>query len=154
MMKQTELGMRSVAAVLFLLLITVQTGVARAESAPPVVPDRAEPLPKELENVGITERLNEQVPLDLEFLDESGKIVRIGDYFSGDRPVILNPVYYTCPMLCGLVLNGVIEGMQGMEWTAGNQFEVVTLSIDPTETPTYGADSITVLEGLEAGVAV
>ncbi len=96
---------------------------------------RAEPLPKDLENVGITERPNEQLPLDLLFTDESGEAARLGDFF-GERPVLLNLGYYTCPMLCGLVLNGVIEALKTIDWTPGKEFAIVTVSIDPSETST------------------
>jgi protein SCO1/2 len=95
---------------------------------------RAERLPPELEGVGITERLNEQLPLDLEFTDEDGKPVKLGDYFSAGRPVLLTLNYYACPMLCTLQLNGLVEGLRGMSWTPGGQFEVVTVSFDPRET--------------------
>ena len=102
------------------------------------LPCRAQPadqLPPELEGVGITEHLDEQVPLDLEFVNENGRTVRLGDYFDGHRPVILTLNYYRCPMLCTLQLNGLIDGLREMGWTPGEQFEIVTVSIDPTETP-------------------
>lgn len=95
----------------------------------------ADQLPRELEGVGITEHLDEQVPLELEFVDESGRTVRLGDYFDGHRPVILTLNYYRCPMLCTLQLNGLIDGLREMGWTPGEQFEIVTVSIDPAETP-------------------
>jgi protein SCO1/2 len=96
---------------------------------------REEPLPEKLENIAITERLGAIVPLDLRFVDETGDTVRIGDYF-GKGPVLLNLGYYNCPMLCGLVLNGLLAGLQGIEWTPGKEFTIVTESIDPTESPT------------------
>jgi protein SCO1/2 len=96
---------------------------------------RQEPLPKELEGVGIDERLGAVVPLDLEFTDEAGKRVRLGDYF-GRRPVILTLNYYECPMLCTLQLNGLIDGLGQLAWTPGDEFEIVTVSINPLETPT------------------
>ncbi len=97
--------------------------------------DRTEPLPKELEGVGITEHLDARLPLDLDFADEEGRTVRLGEYFERKRPVILNLAYYTCPMLCTLVLNGVVEGIKGLAWRMGKDFEIVTVSIDPAETP-------------------
>jgi protein SCO1/2 len=102
--------------------------IARAE--------RTEPLPKELEGVGITEVPGARIPQELTFLDESGKAVRLADYFAAGRPVILTLNYYRCPMLCGLMLNGLLEGLKELKWTPGREFEIVTVSIDPLETPT------------------
>lgn len=93
-------------------------------------------VPTALAEVGIEEHLDARLPLDLEFVDEHGNRVAMGDYFDGDRPVILTLNYYRCPMLCGLQLNGVVEGLTGLDWTIGDQFEMVTVSIDPLETPT------------------
>src|SRR5206468_2751924 len=70
-------------------------------------PDTKRVKPPGLEHVGIDQRLNEQVPLDLSFQDEQGKTVKLGDYFKDGRPVVLNLVYYQCPMLCGEVLQGL-----------------------------------------------
>jgi protein SCO1/2 len=95
----------------------------------------AEQVPAVLEEVGITEHLDAKLPLDLEFLDENGDKVRLADFFDGDRPVILTLNYYKCPMLCGLMLNGLADGFRSMAWTPGDEFEVVTVSINPLETP-------------------
>jgi protein SCO1/2 len=97
---------------------------------------RAEPLPKELEGVGIEDRPGAQVPLDVELTGEDGRPVRLSDLVSGERPVILTLVYYRCPMLCGVLLNGLLDGLRELPWTAGREFDVVTVSIDPLETPT------------------
>jgi protein SCO1 len=96
---------------------------------------RAEPLPKELEGVGVTEHLNEQVPLDLPFIDSNGKKVRLKQYFDGKRPVMLTINYSNCPMLCSLQLNGLFKALGSMKWDIGDQFEMVTVSMDPLETP-------------------
>ncbi len=98
------------------------------------VQDRAEPAPPELRHVGIDEHLNARLPLDLEFVDHDGKPVRLGDYFDGQRPVILTLNYYKCPMLCGLQLNSLVDTLKELDWTAGEQFRVVTVSFAPTET--------------------
>ncbi len=97
---------------------------------------RAEPLPKELEGVGIEDRAGAQVPLELEFTREDGRPVRLEQLVSGRKPVILTLVYYRCPMLCGVLLNGLLDGLRELPWTAGREFDVVTVSIDPLETPT------------------
>jgi len=89
--------------------------------------------PQALQGVGFDQRLNEQVPLDVTLTDDSGRQVQLGDYF-GEKPVILALVYYQCPRLCTLVLNGLVQGMLEMPFTAGKEFEVVTVSFDPRET--------------------
>jgi protein SCO1/2 len=96
---------------------------------------RGERLPDPLQGIGIEEHLDRQLPLDLEFTDESGRLVHLRDYFQGQRPVVLNLVYFTCPMLCTLVLNGVVESMNQIGWSLGREFDNVTVSIDPSETP-------------------
>jgi len=94
--------------------------------------------PPGLKNVGIEQRLNEQVPLDLAFRDETGKPVRLGDYF-GQKPVILNLVYYQCPMLCSEVMSGLESALRVMRFDVGKEFNVVTVSFDPKETPAMAA---------------
>jgi len=93
-----------------------------------------QPLPKPLENARVTERLGAAVDLNLTFVAEDGRIVRLGDYFKKDRPVLLDLVYYSCPMLCNLVLNAQTSAMRELAWTPGSEYEVVTISIDPGET--------------------
>ncbi len=95
--------------------------------------------PAVLRDVGIDQRLDEQVPLDLEFADETGKAVKLGDYF-GKKPVVLVLAYYRCPMLCTLVLNGLAVAMRDMPLTPGTDYQVVTVSFDPRETPQLAAE--------------
>jgi protein SCO1 len=87
-----------------------------------------------LKRVGIDQHLNSQIPLDLKFRDESGREVKLGDYF-GSKPVILSMVYYECPMLCGEVLNGEASAFTSLKFDVGKEFNVVTVSFDPRETP-------------------
>jgi len=89
--------------------------------------------PKELQGLDVREHLNDPLPLDLTFTDDSGKQVRLGDYFESGKPVILSLNYSNCPMLCRLQLNGMVEALQEMKWTAGDEFQVVSVSIDPLE---------------------
>ncbi|MBX7172620.1 MAG: SCO family protein [Pyrinomonadaceae bacterium] len=89
-------------------------------------------LPKTLDEVGIKQKLNEQIPLDTEVKDENGKTVKIGEYF-GKRPVILALVYYECPMLCSEVLNGLTGTLKGLNFSAGKEFDVIALSFDARE---------------------
>jgi protein SCO1/2 len=92
-----------------------------------------------LKKVDIEQRLGNQVPLDLKFRDESGREVRLGEYFAKGKPVALTLVYYECPMLCNQVLNGAVGAFQGLSFTAGKEFEVVTVSFDPREGPELAA---------------
>jgi len=91
-------------------------------------------LPKALNGVGIDQKLNESLPLTLPFKDENGRDVKLGDYF-GKKPVVLSLVYYQCPMLCNQVLNGMVTAFKVMAFKPGEEFEVVTVSFDPRETP-------------------
>jgi protein SCO1/2 len=90
--------------------------------------------PPGLTNVGLQQRLNEQLPLGLAFRDETGKAVRLGDYF-GKKPVILNFVYYRCPMLCSELLTGLESTLKVLNFDVGKEFDVVTVSFDPKDTP-------------------
>lgn len=95
-----------------------------------------QPLPMEFEGVGIKENLGAQVSLStLHFKNESGQEVALSSLFKPGKPVILNLVYYKCPSLCGLVLNGLLDGLKKFAWNVGDKFQVITLSIDPTEGP-------------------
>jgi protein SCO1 len=85
--------------------------------------------------VGVTERLGDTLPLDAPFIDQHGRSVHLGDYFSGQRPVLLIFGYHTCPMLCSLVQNATAQALRGVSWEVGQQFEVVVISIDPSDTP-------------------
>lgn len=101
--------------------------------------DRMEPAPKELEDVGVDEKLDGAIPLDAPFVDETGKAVTIGTYLAAGKPVLLTLNYYRCPMLCTLVLNGLVDGLKELSWIPGGEFEMVTVSIDPSESPTLAA---------------
>jgi protein SCO1 len=90
--------------------------------------------PPGLKNVGIEQHLNDQIPPDLIFRDETGKSVRLADYF-GRKPLILNLVYYQCPMLCGEVLSGLDSALRVLKFDVGKEFDVLTVSFDPKETP-------------------
>lgn len=99
---------------------------------PPVSP--ANELPEELKGIGITGQLGTQVSIQhIQLRDESGNPVTLSQYFHNDKPVLLNLVYYGCPSLCSVFLNGLIASLKNLDWTAGNQFEIVTVSIQPKE---------------------
>jgi protein SCO1/2 len=95
--------------------------------------------PPGLKNVGIEQHLNEQIPPGLTFRDETGKAVQLGDYF-GKKPMILNLVYYQCPMLCGEVLSGLESALRVLKFDVGKEFDVLTVSFDPKETPEMAAE--------------
>ena len=108
-------------------------GAVRSEPGDP-----SDKKPKALEGVAYAQRLGEQVPADLAFVDETGKAVRLGDYF-GRRPIVLALAYYECPMLCTQVLSGMTAGLKGLKFNAGQEFDVVVVSIDPGEGPGLAA---------------
>ncbi len=134
-------GIRSVLAV---GLLAVCTGVsAWAQAAPKLQPgdNVSNQKPSILDQVGIDQRLNNQVPLDLMFNDENGQAVQLQQYF-GSKPVILVLVYYQCPMLCSQVLNGFTGALNGIvKFNVGRDFNVVTVSFDPRDTAQNAADT-------------
>src|SRR5262245_21898225 len=89
-------------------------------------------------NIGLDQLLNQQLPLTLSFRDETGKMVQLGDYF-GEKPVILSFAYYDCPMLCTLVINGLIRTLRTLSFSAGTEFNIVTVSFNPKDTPPMAA---------------
>jgi protein SCO1/2 len=135
-------------AVVTIFLLLILSVAARAQLVPkqgsPLYGGRPENgpvatgLPKALQDVGIDQKLNQQLPLDLNFKDENGQPVKLGQYF-GKRPVILSLVYYSCPMLCTQVLNGMIASFKTLEFQPGDQYEIITVSFDSRETPALAA---------------
>lgn len=109
-----------------------------------------EKLPVELEGVGIDPRLGTQLDKSLKFRNERGEEVPLGSFFDGRRPVVLVLAYYGCPMLCGVLLNGVRDSLQELQWKLGQQYRIVTVSIDPGEQFTLSrAKKNSILESLE-----
>ena len=94
--------------------------------------------PGVLQEIGFDQKLGDRVPLDLVFKDETGKDVRLGDYF-GKKPVVLSLVYYDCPMLCTLSLNGLAGALEVLSFVPGQEFQVLTVSFDPKEGPVLAA---------------
>lgn len=92
-------------------------------------------LPRAMRDLGVIEHLNAQLPGDATFVDQDGRTVRLGQYFDGRRPVVLNLAYSRCAMLCNMVLNAVVRGLSETPWSVGQEFDAVTISIDPRETP-------------------
>ena len=126
-------------------LITLVT-LAAAASAQPGQPAPAQPsismqdsnlkpaLPGALQGVGIDQKLDAQIPLDLTFRDELGRTVPLSTYFQSGKPVLLAPVYYRCPMLCTQILNGLASSLKAVSFNPGQEFEVVAFSFDSKDT--------------------
>lgn len=91
-------------------------------------------MPEEFKGLGVTEQLGASVPLDLTFTDDRGNAVQLGQYFSGTKPVILSLVYYTCPSLCNIHLNGLMDGIDTLKFRPGKDFELVFVSFEPKDT--------------------
>ena len=123
-------------AALTALLATLVAAPPAAAQRPPREVDihgTAAGLPEPLREVGFDQKLGGELPLDLVFRDADGRRVALGDYFDG-RPVALSLVYYDCPMLCPLTLSGLAQSLKPLELSAGEEFQVVVVSFDPTET--------------------
>jgi protein SCO1/2 len=123
---------RRILAIAFAALLSTAAfgqGMTKGIMSPP-----ANMRPPGLQNVGIEQHLDQQIPPDLSFRDETGKPVRLSDYF-GKKPMILNLVYYNCPMLCGEVLSGLESALRVLKFDVGKEFDVLTVSFDPRETP-------------------
>jgi protein SCO1/2 len=99
--------------------------------------DRGGERPAALRDVAFAQRLGERIPLDVPFRDETGAVVRLRDY--AGKPLLLVPAYYSCPMLCTLVLNGVVSALRALPFDAGDAFTVVTFSFDPADGPEAAA---------------
>jgi protein SCO1 len=124
---------RSSLSCMFLATLAWCQGMTQGTMSPP-----ANVRPPGLKNVGIEQHLDEQIPADLRFRDESGKDVRLGDYL-GRKPIILNLVYYHCPMLCSEVLGGLESALRVLKFDVGQDFDVLTVSFDPKDTPEVAA---------------
>lgn len=122
----------SLAALVAAVFCLVGAGVATAQTA--------EQLPsRELEKIDVTERLGEQVPTDLVFTNADGEQVQLEDYFEDGKPVVINLMYFGCPMLCQLSTQGLVDVLGRLEWTAGDEFNVLTVSFDPSEDHEFAA---------------
>lgn len=96
-------------------------------------------MPAELEGVDVREQLDKTLPKDATFRDHTGKMVKLGDFFDGKRPVILTLAYHSCKVVCSMVLGAEVEALKAQDWTLGKEFRAVTISIDPRDTPAIAA---------------
>lgn len=120
----------TVASAAIAALVVGAAGSARAQIAE---------TPRELMGVDVRERLNAQLPLDTRFVDHAGRARSLRELFDGNKPVVLNFAYHSCPVLCGMVLAATTRALKDAEWTVGDEFRVLTLSIDPRDTPAAAA---------------
>jgi protein SCO1/2 len=126
-----------------LCMVAMLPAVARAQSPDAGgevrgnsrAPDRAEYTPDAFKDIGVDEKLGQTIPLNLVFKDESGRQVTLGDYFNRGKPVILQLAYFGCPMLCGQVSEGMVESLKELSLGMESDYEVITLSFDPSEHP-------------------
>ena len=121
-------------AALIAMAVTTASAQSNVPGVNPTAGSPSSQMPAVLTDVRFDQRLNEALPLDARFTDETGRDVRLGDYF-GRKPVVLAFVYYECPMLCTQVLNGLTTSLTVLDETVGREFDVVAISFDPRETP-------------------
>lgn len=121
-----------------LLLLSISSATAQLAAYNEAAPYKPPASHNPFADIGLDQRLDSQLPLDLAFSDESGKQVHLRDYF-GKKPVILSLAYYDCPMLCTLVINGLIRTLRTLSFSAGNEFTVLTVSFNPTDTARMAA---------------
>lgn len=106
--------------------------------------------PELTQGVEVVEKLGEKIPLDLKFVNADGDSVLLGDLFVDGKPVLLNPLYYDCPVLCGVVVDAVLAVVDELVWSPGEDYTVISYSIDPTETPVQATQTRTrILSQLE-----
>jgi protein SCO1/2 len=125
-------------AALALPLATVASAQVSSYGEKQAGENSGDQLPQVLQRVGVEQRLNQQLPLDSQFVDDTGKAVKLGDYF-GKRPALVTLVYFTCPMLCSEELDGLTSALAMVKLTPGKDFDVVVVSIDPADTPAEAA---------------
>ena len=130
---------KTILGCLLTAILAAPAGVSAQGPLPRQEPgDPATAKPGLLSKIGIDQRLNHQVPLDLTFVDETGRDVKLREYF-GKRPVLLAMVYFECPMLCTQVLNGVTGALKVLNFDVGKEFDVIAVSINPREGPGLAA---------------
>ncbi len=125
----------------FVVTLAVAVGLRLLLAAPAVAHTGNEPYTKDdafLKEIGFDQKLGAPLPLDITFADDTGKTVRLGEYF-GQRPVVMLLTYYNCTMLCPLLLDGLVRALRPLSFEIGKQFAVLTVSINPRETPAIAA---------------
>jgi protein SCO1/2 len=136
-MSAAKRNLLSLAAITIAVVLLSASAFSQAMTTGVMSPP-ANVRPPYLQNVGIEQHLDGQVPPDLPFVDDTGRPVKLGDYF-GAKPLILNLVYYNCTMLCGEALAGLSASMKMVKFNVGDEFDVITVSFNPQETPEIAA---------------
>jgi protein SCO1 len=140
---QLNRTLRTLGLLLLAALLASAAGAQRQTLAAPSAGSLSEgtpiALPEALRHAGWEQKPGETVDLEVSLLDHEGRSVHFGDFFAAGKPVLFAPVYYGCPMLCSLVLDGVVRNLKPLKFTPGKDFEVVAVSFDPTETPQEAA---------------
>jgi protein SCO1/2 len=131
--------MDKVLQIVGLTALLLAPSTLRAQTIPRSVGPRAATMPPALQDVGFEPPLNDQMPLDLPFRDETGRSVQLRDYFGQQKPVVLAFVYYGCPMLCDQVEQGVVGALRMLSFNPGRDYDVVFVSFDSRETPEMAA---------------
>lgn len=124
-------------------LLVLFLSVSPSQAPPPSIAERRDTTEKQqimTSGVTIEQHLNEQIPLDAVFFDENGKEIPLATFF-GERPIVLGLVYYRCPSLCNRIITGIIESLKVLPFSAGKEFDVILISIDPTESPELAAET-------------
>ncbi|HEX8789462.1 MAG TPA: SCO family protein [Polyangiaceae bacterium] len=135
-MKHPRVAPTTVSAAALASCLLVGAGEARAQQWTQQSDQPVEnATPPILTGVDIVENLGGALPRDATFRDTEGKTVRLGDFFDGKRPTLFVFAYHTCPMLCSLVLDATVKSLNDVAWSVGDQFDVVSVSIDPKDTP-------------------
>lgn len=125
--------------------VFASSAMGQSRVGPNPLGNASAPMPPEVAAVaenGVEQKIGNLLPLDTPLVDQTGKPVKLGDYFGGDKPVLIEFAYYECPLLCPMVISGIIDATQavggegsGGDWVPGEQFEIITISIDPDDTP-------------------
>ncbi|QQE13123.1 SCO family protein [Planctomycetota bacterium] len=112
---------------------------------------RKEASPEIFDEVTLEEKLGDEVPMDLEFTDQNGNKVKLADFYKDGKPVVLNLGYYECPMLCGVVMQGLTDSVKELNWKPGDEYRILTVSFDHTETPQLARDKRDTILGTLGG---
>jgi protein SCO1/2 len=132
---RTPASLRLITAIVLAASLGVWPASARAQTWRDQAGGMPNTTPPELVGVDIVEHLGQALPRAATFRDSDGNAVRVGDFFDGKRPTLFVFAYHTCPMLCSLVLDATVKALNDVAWTVGDEFDVVSVSIDPADTP-------------------
>jgi len=135
----TRFGVRAVVCAVAMMLCGAAAAQVSSYGDKDQGENRGDQLPQVLQKVGVAQHLNAQLPLDAQFLDETGAPVTLGTYFNGKRPALLSLVYFDCPMLCSEEMDGISSALEMVKMNPGKDFDVVLISIDPADTPAKAA---------------